>query len=98
MKVGTDIDKFLRPLCEKDHQVYLTNELQLVDVLEWILGQVGRAEVWQTSFSVSNEFLSRLFFIQKKGLISNFNLLLDFKATNKTLLLWPFICQTIKDV
>ena len=98
MKRGTSISKYLRPLSEKTHQVYLTNELQVADVLEWILEQVGTAEVWQTSFSISEEFLRRLFFIEKQGRVKQFNLILDHKATNKTLSLWPFICQTMQHV
>ena len=98
MKRDTSISKYLRPLAEKTHQVYLTNELQVADVLEWILSQVGKAEVWQTSFSISEEFLRRLFFIEKQGQVKQFNLILDYKATNKTLNLWPFICQTMQHV
>ena len=98
MKRGTSISTYLRPLAEQTHQVYLTNELQVADVLEWILSQVGRSEVWQTSFSISEEFLRRLFFIEQEGRVSQFNLILDFKATQKTLRLWPFICQTMQHV
>jgi len=98
MKRGINISKYLLPLAEKTHQVYLTNELQVADVLEWILEQVGKSEVWQTSFSISEEFLRRLFFIEQDGRVSQFNLVLDFKATQKTLRLWPFICQTMEYV
>ena len=98
MKRGTSISTYLRPLAEQTHQVYLTNELQVADVLEWILSQVGRAEIWQTSFSISEEFLRRLFFIEQEGKVAKFNLILDFKATQKTLRLWPFICQTMQHV
>ncbi len=95
MKRGTTVDKFLLPLAEEDTQAYLTNELQLADVLEWILQQLGKSRVWQTSFSISEEFLRRLYFIIKKGDVTEFNLVLDHKATNKTVQLWPFICQVI---
>lgn len=95
MRRGTTVDQFLLPLAEEDTQAYLTNELQLADVLEWILGQVGRSVVWQTSFSISEEFLRRLYFIMQDGKVSEFNLVLDHKATNKTVQLWPFICQVI---
>ena len=78
------------------NQAYLTNALQVADVLEWILEQVGKAKVWQTSFSISEEFLRRLFFIEKKGNVTEFNLVLDHKATNKTLKLWAFISQVMK--
>ena len=96
MKRNLDISSILKPLSECPHQAYLSNALQVADVLEWILSQVGRAEIWQTSFSISEEFLRRLFFIDKSGNISAFNLVLDHKATNKTLKLWAFITQTMK--
>ena len=96
MKRNTSIDQVLKPLGDKPYQAYLSNVLQVADVLEWVLEQVGTAEVWQTSFSISEEFLRRLFFIEKSGQVKRFNLVLDHKATNKTLKLWAFITQVIQ--
>ena len=96
MKRTADISDFLRPLGEVQSQAYLSNAVQVADILEWILEQVGTAKVWQTSFSISEEFLRRLFFIEKSGKVSEFNLVLDHKATNKTLKLWVFISQVIQ--
>ena len=96
MKRTASISDFLKPLADMPNQAYLTNALQVADVLEWILEQVGKAKVWQTSFSISEEFLRRLFFIEKKGKVTEFNLVLDHKATNKTLKLWAFISQVMK--
>ena len=96
MKRTASISDYLKPLADMPNQAYLTNALQVADVLEWILEQVGKAKVWQTSFSISEEFLRRLFFIEKKGNVSEFNLVLDHKATNKTLKLWEFISQVMK--
>ena len=96
MKRSASISDYLRPLADMPNQAYLTNALQVADVLEWILEQVGKAKVWQTSFSISEEFLRRLFFIEKKGNVTEFNLVLDHKATNKTLKLWAFISQVMK--
>lgn len=106
MKRTANIDQILRPLKETPFQAYLSNAVQVADILEWILSQVGIAEVWQTSFSISEEFLRRLFFITQptKSLgsakndkrISKFHLVLDHKATNKTLKLWAFITQVIE--
>lgn len=96
MKRTTDIDQILRPLKETPFQAYLSNAVQVADILEWILSQVGIAEVWQTSFSISEEFLRRLFFICKANKVSRINLVLDHKATNKTLKLWAFITQVIE--
>ena len=96
MKRSADINQILRPLKETPFQAYLSNAVQVADILEWILGQVGVAEVWQTSFSISEEFLRRLFFITKDKKVSRINLVLDHKATNKTLKLWAFITQVIE--
>ena len=96
MKRTATIADFVKPLSEHTSQAYLSNAIQVADLLEWILQQVGTAKVWQTSFSISEEFLRRLFFIEKTGLVSEFNLVLDHKATNKTLKLWAFITQVIQ--
>lgn len=96
MKRSVDIHQILRPLKETPFQAYLSNAVQVADILEWILSQVGIAEVWQTSFSISEEFLRRLFFITKDKKVSRINLVLDHKATNKTIKLWAFITQVIE--
>ena len=96
MKRTTTMADILKPLSQAPSQAYLSNAVQVADVLEWILEQVGTAKVWQTSFSISEEFLRRLFFIEKSGKVSEFNLVLDHKATNKTLKLWSFITQVIE--
>lgn len=87
----------LKPIESEPLQAYLSNRIQVADLLEWILEQTGPAEVWQSSFSISEEFIRRLYFMQKrKKLFTRFNLVLDHKATQKTLKLWPFICQVIE--
>lgn len=93
MRRNLEIGSLLRPLAEAKSQAYLSNALQVADILDWILAQVGKAEVWQTSFSISEEFLRRLFFILKNREVSKISLVLDHKATNKTLSLWAFIRQ-----
>ena len=95
MRRNADIGDYLKPLREKPYQAYLSNALQVADILDWVLKQLGKSEVWQTSFSISEEFIRRLYFIEKSGLVTKFNLVLDHKATNKTLKLWAFITQVI---
>lgn len=96
MNRTADINEILRPLKDAPCQAYLSNAVQVADILEWILSQVGVAEIWQTSFSISEEFLRRLYFICKDKRVSRINLVLDHKATNKTLKLWTFINQVIE--
>ena len=96
MKRTATMADVVKPLAECPSQAYLSNAIQVADLLEWILEQVGKAKVWQTSFSISEEFIRRLFFIEKSGRVSEFNLVLDHKATNKTLKLWSFMTQVIQ--
>ena len=96
MKRNASIDDYLKPLASCPLQCYLTNTLQVADVVEWVLEQVGKATIWQTSFSISEEFLRRLFFIEKSGKVDVIHLILDFKATQKTLRLWPFLTRVIE--
>ena len=96
MKRTASMADVVKPLAECPSQAYLSNAIQVADLLEWILEQVGKAKVWQTSFSISEEFIRRLFFIEKSGRVSEFNLVLDHKATNKTLKLWSFMTQVIQ--
>ena len=93
------VDRVLRPLREKPLQAYLTNTLQVADVVEWCLGQLDPAyTIRQTSFSISEEFVRRLHLLRRDGKVKYIQLLLDLKATNKTLRLWPFLVQTIDQV
>lgn len=99
MKRTDSIENILLPLADNPEQAYLSSAVQVADILEWIIKQLGPVKVWQTSFSISEEFLRRLYFINKKtNGIKEYTVILDFKATNKTLSLWAFICQTIKNV
>ena len=95
MRRGVQLEDYLKPLAEHPLQSYLTNVLQVADVIEWVLSQFGKSTIWQTSFSISEEFLRRLYFIGKSGKVNTIHLILDFKATNKTLRLWSFLTQVI---
>ena len=96
MRRGVQLEDYLKPLAEHPLQSYLTNVLQVADVIEWVLSQFGKSTIWQTSFSISEEFLRRLYFIEKSGRVNKIHLILDFKATNKTLRLWSFLTQVIE--
>ena len=98
MKRTADITYYLRPLSDNTTQAYLTNTIQVADVLEWILEQVGVSDVWMTTFSISEEFLRRLYFMRKKSeSIHSITVLLDRKATQKTINLWQFIKEVVQD-
>lgn len=94
------IDKVLEPLQWQPVQVYYNETLQVIDVLEWILKQVGEARVWQTTFSLSVEYLSRLYQLRLHNAvnITEHIVVMDDKATTKTIKLWQFISQVIPKV
>lgn len=96
MKRTATISDIIQPLDSTPYQCYMSNAIQVADVLEYALAFTGPADVTMTSFSISEEFLRRLFFIRKKGNVRSLRIVLDYKATNKTLLLWPFIAQTVE--
>lgn len=98
MKRGASISELLHPLdpCGSS-QCFLSDFVQVADILEWIVDQVGECSVVQSSFSVSDEFLRRLFFIRKKGKIVHYRMILDHKATNKTIKLWPFVTNVVEE-
>lgn len=98
MKRTADITYYLKPLSDNTTQAYLTNTIQVADVLEWILEQVGVSDVWMTTFSISEEFLRRLYFMRKKSeSIHSITVLLDRKATQKTINLWQFIKEVVQN-
>ena len=99
MKRTANISDYLQPLRPNQTQCYLTNTIQVADIIEWVIPQLKcSVRIFQTSFSISEEFLRRLFFIKRRLPVTDISLLLDFKATNKTLSLWSFITQTIPHV
>ena len=87
----------LRPLADCVTQAYISQRMQVADLLEWILQQTGPADVRISSFSVAEEFLRRMFFLRKDFAVRSLEIVLDLKATNKTLILWPFIAQTVEN-
>lgn len=89
----------LQPLSSTPIQAWMDNRLQLFDVMEFCLEQMGgQAHVTITTFSTSEEFLRRIYKLKEKGLIKTATLLADFKATKKTITLLPFMQNTFDDV
>lgn len=99
MRRGYSVSDFLQPLADKPVQAYLTDVLQVADVVEWCLSQmVGDVTMYQTSFSISEEFLRRLFHLRESKQVRDIHLVLDHKALEKTLRIQPFLKQTIEHV
>lgn len=104
MKRNTRISEILRPLDQSPTQAYISNALQVADILEWILRQFASqtderkvVSVYQTTFSISEEFLRRIYSV-KKLFPARFVVIIDRKALQKTVDLWNFISRVYDEV
>jgi hypothetical protein len=88
----------LKPLSNTPLQVYLGIGIHTLGLLGWILKQVGRADVYVTTFSTSEEFLTGFLNLRKKGLIRYSMLLADLKAAKKTVKLNHLMSCCFDDV
>lgn len=82
------IRTILQPLNKLNFQCYLGTGLHTLGLLGWILEQTGRADVYVSTFSTSDAFLSGFYRLKKCGMIGNSVLVADLKASNKTMKLY----------
>lgn len=88
MPKGKDLNKILVPLSKCSLQSFLGKGVHTLGLLDWILKQTGRADVYVSTFSTSDAFLRGYLNIRKKGLIAHSVLLADLKASQKTVKLY----------
>ena len=98
MPRGRDIATLLRPLPEKAIQAYFGEGLHTLGLLSWILRQTGAADVWVSSYSTSEAFLSGFHLLRRKGLVRHSLLLLDQRAARKTLRLETLMANAFEHV
>ena len=80
-------------------QACLTEQLQQGDIVEWVIEQIGGPiSITQTSFSIAEEYLRRLVLLKSKHYIRRIEILLDMKATTKTLSLVPMLRKVADEV
>lgn len=87
MGKGIAVSEILRPLKNNEQQFYLGNKLHTLGLLIWILEQTGKADVYVSTFSTSDAFLSGFHRLRKRNLINRAVLLADIKASRKTVIL-----------
>lgn len=88
----------LRPLSEWPEQAFLGTGLHTLGLLNWLIQQVGRCEVYVSTFSTSEEFLAGFLNLRKKGLISRAVLMADLKASRKTVKLQKLMARCFESV
>lgn len=78
------VDTILKPISPDYIGAYLGKSIQLYDLIEWLLLQTGKADITIISFSISEEFIRKIWKLKEMGLIGEIILVLDFKAMQKT--------------
>lgn len=58
--------------------------IQLYNILDWVLQQTNKAHVTVVTFSISEEFIRKIYLLQKADLIADITVIIDFKAMQKT--------------
>ena len=95
---GRNISTILQPLNKCATQTYLGTGLHTLGLLNWILQQTGRADVYVSTFSTSEAFLNGFYNLRKKKLVSHSVLLADLKASRKTLHLYRLMQSCFNSV
>jgi hypothetical protein len=82
--MSVNLSEVLKPICPDYIWADLDNKYQLYNLIEWVLNQSGTSSVKIMSFSISEEFIRKILKLKKKGLIQQVELVVDFKASQKT--------------
>lgn len=85
MPKGKDIDSLLYPVRVKPIQAYFGQGLHTLGLLGWLLPQMGTSDVWVSSYSTSEAFLSGFYLLRQKRMVRHSAILLDQRAARKTL-------------
>ena len=93
MSKGKSPSDILHPLGTSPLQSHLGRGLHTLGLLNWILLQTGRADVYVSTFSTSDAFLRGFYNLKKKGLVLKSVLLADLKASKKTYRLYKEMQQ-----
>lgn len=98
MPVRVKVADILKPIDEVKTQAYFGRHLHTLGLIKWILSQIGPADVWVSSYSTSEEFLRGFRLMRDSGSISSAKMLLDVKASKKTVHLWRLMSACFDDV
>lgn len=98
MSRGRKISEMLLPLREKPIQAYLGNGMHTLGLLRWILEQTGKADVWVSSYSTSEPFLNGFALMKAQGMVNQSMILLDQRASKKTLKLQNILVNAFDHV
>lgn len=92
------VSAFLKPIDKHLFQCYLGKGLHTLGLLSWILEQTGSADVYVSTFSTSDAFLSGFNRLKLHGKINHSVLVADLKASRKTVQLYKLMQNCFDNV
>ena len=78
-----EAQKRIKPVRENPLQAFVTDKFQLFDTIETILKEVGPCRMIVTSFSISEEFIWKIYRFKEAGRILSSSVVIDHKASAK---------------
>lgn len=89
----------IKPVAENPLQAFYTDNFQLFDIIEVVLSQVSQCkQLTLTSFSISEEFVRKIFRFREQFALNDVVLFLDTKAATKVSKLNLFLKNTFDEV
>ncbi|GAP73070.1 hypothetical protein SAMD00024442_6_25 [Candidatus Symbiothrix dinenymphae] len=90
----------IKPVRENPTQAFYTDKFQLFDTIEVLLNQLsGKCDaLYMTSFSISEEFIRKIFKFKKEMQIGRIILILDTKAAIGVTKILPFAKNVFDEV
>lgn len=89
----------IKPVSENQIQAFYTDKFQLFDIIEVILSQLSKcSEIVITSFSISEEFLRKIYRFREKYQPEKMILFLDTKAAAKVQKLNLFLKNSFDEI
>ena len=75
--------KRIKPVRKCPLQAFVTDKFQLFDTIEAVLKEVGPCQMIITSFSISEEFIRKIYRFKEAGRIQGVTVIIDHKASEK---------------
>ena len=88
MPKGRNLNEIFKPLLGCPLQSHLGKGVHTLGLLDWILRQTGRADIYVSTYSTSDAFLRGFYNLRKKGLVGKSVLMVDLKASKKMVKLY----------
>lgn len=93
-----DVSLLLKPIADTPTQAYFSDRIQLSALIDWVLAQIGPAQMLISTFSTSEEFLRHLFKLRSEHRIVEATLFCDIRAARKITTLKRFMASVFDSV